>query len=300
MKYAFYTCDVFTDQRFGGNPLAVFPYAAGLDTATMQAIAREFNLSETAFVFPPESDSESLRVRIFTPEVEMPFAGHPTIGTAYVVTSIGAVALTGAETSLVLGEAAGPVPVTVFADNGSPIGAQLTAPRAPEFGQAPAPSVLAAMLNVEEEALLAAPWAPQAVSCGAPFVFVGVRDRHVLARTLVNPMVWGAHLRGAWAPWLYVFCFDAERPDAQVRARMFAPESGVPEDPATGSAAAALGGYLGARADADGTHVWRVEQGVEMGRPSLLDVEADRSNGAVLRVRVGGACVMVSEGTMEV
>ncbi len=301
MRHHFYTCDVFTDRRFGGNQLAVFPEAHDLDPALMQPIAREFNLSETVFIVPPNDPAHAARLRIFTPSVELPFAGHPTIGAAYVLAATGALPLTGERTPIVFEERVGPVPVTIFAREGKPTGAQLTAALPPEFGPTiPDHATLARVLSIDASDMLGTPWEPQGVSCGVPFLFIPLRDRDALARARVDTAVWRTALHGPWASGLFVLCFDPERPDSDVRARMFGPGLGIPEDPATGAAAAALGGYLGARSRDEGTLRWRVEQGFEMGRPSILEVEAERVEGAIVQVRVGGASVLVSEGWMEV
>jgi trans-2,3-dihydro-3-hydroxyanthranilate isomerase len=159
---------------------------------------------------------------------------------------------------------------------------------------------LAAALSLEEDDLLDGAWHPQVVSCGLPFAFVPVRNRGVLARSRIRLDQWELHLAGTPGAAVMIFAMDAEEPGHDVRARMFAPGFSVAEDPATGSACAALGGYLGVRAPKDGTLRWVVEQGYEMGRPSLIDVEADRSGGRITAVRVGGASVMVCEGEITV
>lgn len=303
MRYRFYTCDVFTDRRFGGNPLAVLPEAEGLTTQQMQQITREFNYSETVFVLPPDEPAHTFRLRIFTPAVEIPFAGHPTVGTAHVLAVSGAIRLAGADTDVVFEEGVGPVPVAIRANvAGEPVFAQLTAARLPEFGPPPpAPEAVAAALSLEVDDLLAGGQEIEAASCGVPYLFVPVRDRQVLARVRLDEAAWERAVADYWAPDVYVMTYDYEQPGSDLRARMFAPEFGVLEDPATGSAAAALAGYLGVRDEVtDGTLRWRVEQGFEMGRPSILEVEADKAGGEITSVRVGGATVMVSEGWIEV
>ncbi len=302
MRYPFYTLDVFTDRAFGGNPLAVLPDARGLDAEQMLQIAREFNLSETAFVFPPEERDHTRRARIFTPTSELPFAGHPTVGTAFLLASLGEVDLQGDTTTIVLEEKVGPVSVTIQAERGEPVSATLSAAKLPEFGPPP-PSLeaIAETLSLKPADLLTGESSPQAVSCGNPFLFVPVRDRSVLTRIRVNPTAWERHLAPYWAPKPYIFTYDAELPGSTVRARMFSPSIGLREDPATGAAAAALAGYLGVRDPRpEGTLRWQVEQGFEMGRPSLLQVEADKARGEITAARVGGRCVRVSEGTIEV
>ena len=296
--FPFYTTDVFTRERFGGNQLAVFPDAEGIPDEAMPRIAREFNLSETTFVLPPGNPAHTRRVRIFTPAAELPFAGHPTVGTAMVLASTGAIPLTGAETRIVFEEGVGPVPVTIRAPNGKPEFAQLSVAKLPEFGPPPPPvELLARCLGLETADVLTGEMFPEAASCGVPFLFVPVRNRDALARAVPRVDEFERVLRKYWTAEVFVFCNEPELQGSHYRARMFAPFLGVAEDPATGSACAAFAGYLGKRdSRADGTLRWIVEQGFEMGRPSLLDVEADKRDGAVTAVRVGGSAVMVTRG----
>lgn len=297
----FLTADVFTSTRFGGNQLAVLPDARGLTDAQMLAITREFNYSETTFVFPAENQGNRRRVRIFTPGGEVPFAGHPTVGTAHVLAAIGDVPLTGPETQIVLDEKVGPVPVTIRSNNGNPTFCQFSVAKLPEVGPPlPSRATMAQCLSIDEGDLLDGAWMPQIVSCGLEFAFVPVRDRSVIARSRMHLESWEKHLANTLGQAVMIFAMDAEDSRHQVRARMFAPGFGVPEDPATGSACAALGGYLAARSKQEGTHRWVVEQGYEMGRPSLIEVEADRAGGAIAAVRVGGASVMVCDGEITV
>jgi trans-2,3-dihydro-3-hydroxyanthranilate isomerase len=302
MRHRFLTADVFTDQMFGGNQLAVFPDGRGIATERMQQVAREFNFSETVFVLPPGSPEHTRRLRIFTPQEEIPFAGHPTVGTAHVLASIGDVPLAGDWTRIVFEEGAGPVPVKIRARGGRPDFAQLVAPRPPEFGPPPPPRAdLASMLGLDPGDLQDEPRGPQGVSCGLPYLLVPLKSRDAVRRARVRIDVWEKVLAMYWSPHVYVFTSEAERPGHDVRARMFGPAVGVVEDPATGSAASALGGYLGVRDPRrDGTLRFVVEQGFEMGRPSILEIEIDKKDGAIREIRVGGASVLVSEGTMEI
>jgi trans-2,3-dihydro-3-hydroxyanthranilate isomerase len=295
------TADVFTDRKFGGNQLAVFPDAREIPPELMPQIARVFNYSETTFVLPPDDPSHTAKVRIFTPGGELQFAGHPTIGTSHVLAVVGAIALTGDETHIVLEEGVGPVKVTIRSRDGVPTFAQLTAAKLPEVGPpAPSSEKLAAMLSLSKDDLIGRDMLPESVSCGTPFLFVPLTDRRAVGRARVKGDLFDAALAGYVTDKVFVFAMDGERPDSQVRARMFAPTIGVPEDPATGSAAVALGGYLAARDPRfEGTLRWVVEQGFEMGRPSILEVEADKRGGKVTAARVGGQTVMMCEGTME-
>jgi trans-2,3-dihydro-3-hydroxyanthranilate isomerase len=309
-KLRFVTCDVFTDRPFGGNPLAVFPGVAGLDTATMQAIAREFNFSETTFVEAATKPGCTCKVRIFTPRNELAFAGHPTLGTAHVLAhSVPPTASPGGHLDLVFEEGVGPVPVRVTLDAGRPVFAELTAAKIPEAG-APPPdaATLARVLSLEPGDLLGGAFTPQSFSAGIPFLYVPLRSRQVLERARINKPRWEEALSKYSAPDCFVFTFGDGAPEGtvpkragespvEIRARMFAPAEGIEEDPATGSAAAALAGYLAARDDSKATALrWTIHQGVEMGRPSLLQVKAERGPAGLTSVKVGGASVVMTEG----
>jgi trans-2,3-dihydro-3-hydroxyanthranilate isomerase len=303
--HRFLILDVFTDRAFAGNQLAVLPEARGLDTESMQKFAREFNFSETIFVLPPENPAFTRRVRIFTPMRELPFAGHPTVGCAAALASIGAVKLdSNGRARIVLEEGVGPIPVTISAgrDRTWPLFAQFTTAKLPEEGPpAPSSTDIAAAISLKEENVLTGAFGPQGVSCGFPFLFVPLRDMDCVRRARINLVEWERVLKPYWAPEVFVFTMTGERDGSDVHARMFAPGHDIVEDPATGSACAGLAGYLAWRdAKTDGTCKWRVEQGFEMGRPSIIDIEADKREGRVSAVRVGGHAVVVAEGTINV
>jgi trans-2,3-dihydro-3-hydroxyanthranilate isomerase len=303
VRLPFHTLDVFTGQTFGGNPLGVFPDTTHLPTALMQRIAGEMNLSETVFLGPPETARGSARVRIFTPKVEIPFAGHPTVGTAiFLAGRLPRSAVVSGRAQLVLEENIGHVPVEVRFENHAPVFAQLTTAQLPEHRPSPhTPSELATMIGLDTSDVCPEGLPAQQVSCGLPYYIVPVRSLDAVRRAALDSGVWKRLLEGTWAHHVYVLCLDAESDVADVHVRMFAPGSGVPEDPATGSAAAALGGYLAALdGTPTGTLRWVAEQGIEMGRPSLLHVEADRAGGATTAIRVGGQAVTVSEGVMTI
>jgi trans-2,3-dihydro-3-hydroxyanthranilate isomerase len=297
-KHRFVTLDVFTSAAFGGNQLAVFPDASGIPEDALIGITREFNYSEVTFCYPPSNPAHTKRVRIFTPGKEIPFAGHPTVGTAIALHLLGGGARD-AEVKLVLEEGVGPVPVTVRTGSGAPF-AQFAVAKLPEIGP-PAPSrgMLAEMLSIEVEDIQAAPSAPQNVSCGLPFLMVPLRSVKAVGRARVRIDKFEATLKSAWASEIFVFTKNSEGGDSHMHARMFAPGINIAEDPATGSANACLAGYLAARSpQRDGTLTWTVDQGIEMGRPSRIDIEADKLAGAITAIRVGGNAVMVSEGTL--
>ncbi|MFA6457013.1 MAG: PhzF family phenazine biosynthesis protein [Bacteroidota bacterium] len=298
MKARFYTCDVFTNTQFGGNQLAVFPDASQIPESLLQSIAKEFNFSETTFVYPPANPAYAKRVRIFTPGNELPFAGHPTIGTAITLGIIGDIKLAGQETKIVLEEGVGLVPVTIRLEDGVPVFAQLTAAKPPEYNNTtPSAEILAEMLTLGRDEIVDAKYPLQYVSVGFPFLFVAVKNRTSIARIRVNVLI----MEKLKLKEVFVFTDDAEQNDFHFRARMFAPLIGIPEDPATGSAAAAFAGYLAAKdSRQNGTLEWNIEQGYEMGRPSHLYIKAEKNNGAITAVRVGGNTVMVTEGLFEV
>ena len=302
MELRYHLLDVFTDVPFGGNPLAVFADAPMLEPELMQRIARELNLSETVFVQPAHDAAAARRLRIFTPGVELPFAGHPTVGTASLLVELGIVAADRAERGFLVEELVGPVPVTVRRVESGLLFAELTAAMVPESrGPVPSRAELAALLNVSEADVVEGDDAPQAVSAGVPFLFVPVRDRGVLSRVSLDLPRWRELLASAWAPHVYVFCRNPDGADADIRARMFAPAMGITEDPATGGAAAAFAGYLAWRvAERDATLRWTVEQGVEMQRPSRLRLTAVKSGGQVHEVRVGGTSVRIGEGMLRI
>lgn len=306
-EFRFHTLDVFTDRVFGGNPLAVLTDARGLGDDEMMRITREFNLSETVFVFPPEDMAHTARVRIFTPGSELPFAGHPTVGTAFLLVASGIVRAESAdgETRVILEEGVGPVAVTVRVRDGVPVSAELTAAQLPEVRRS-APDVppakgIATVLGVAPDAIGAGALAPAAVSCGVPYLLVPLRDQGVVTHARFDASAWERFVAPHWAHAVYLFDGSAAERGQTIRARMFAPHLGIGEDPATGSAAATLAGYLALASETrDGTLTWQVDQGVEMGRPSRLELSADMRDGNVTAVRVAGSAVLVSEGTLRV
>jgi trans-2,3-dihydro-3-hydroxyanthranilate isomerase len=297
MKLPFCTVDVFTENRFGGNQLAVFVDAPDLPDELMQSIAREFNLSETVFIVKPRDPRAKRRLRIFTLARELPFAGHPTIGAAQVLVEEGLADVSGDSGSFLFEEGVGLVPITVRRQRNGGWFVQLTTATLPQEGpSAPTVDELAKLLNVAAADILQEGDFAQFYCCGVPFLFVPLRNRNVLGQVRVEPAV----SRSLNAPQVFAFSYDPEREGSDIRARMFADGLGIAEDPATGSAAAALAGYLAQRAAKEqGTLRWTIEQGFEMGRPSLIYLEADMDNGAVTAVRVGGTAVRVSDGVLR-
>ena len=308
MELPFHTLDVFTESTFGGNPLGLFPGATHLPTDLMQRIAREMNLSETVFLGPPETDEGTARLRIFTPSVEVPFAGHPTVGTAFFIAhqriaEESPVSQTATATlTVILEENVGPVPVDVRIEDGKPVFGRFTTAMLPEHRESPhSYQDLAHMVGLNPEDICPEGPYPEMVSCGLPYHVIPVRTIEAVRKASLDMTLWKTMLADSWAHHVYIVCMEAEGDEADIRVRMFAPGSGVAEDPATGSAAAALGGYL-SNLDSceEGSLSWTVEQGIEMDRPSLIYVEADRSSGATSAVRVGGSAILVSSGTMRI
>ncbi|HVG05759.1 MAG TPA: PhzF family phenazine biosynthesis protein [Burkholderiaceae bacterium] len=290
--FHFTTCDVFTDRMFSGNPLAVLTDARGLDDQAMQSIAREFNFSETTFVTAPADSRNTARVRIFTPTRELPFAGHPTVGTAFVLAS----ADWDKAAELVLEENIGPVPVRIERDNGRIVRCTFTSARLPECIESAPPTrrTVADMLQIAVDEVAGS---PEVWSCGVPYLVTPIATSHALMRAQLDLMRW----RDALAGFITQEVYPIAQLDASTwRVRMFAPGAGVAEDPATGSAAAALAGWLVRRDPRpSGTRRWTVLQGEAVGRPSQIELEADVHDGIAQAVRVGGASVLVSEGVLR-
>jgi trans-2,3-dihydro-3-hydroxyanthranilate isomerase len=298
MRYRYYLCDTFTDTRFGGNQLAILPEAEGLSDDQMQAIAREFNLTETTFVFPSEAGHHR-KVRIFTPTTEVPFAGHPHIGTAFTLATAGEFGEIGSTIQVYFEGISGVVPLSISRFGDKPFTCRLAAPEKLWLGAAVAPEILAAAVSLDPADIVTINHPPREASVGLPFLFAELKNRNALKRAEINmKKLHSLAARGLTADiHLYVHSVD----DFDIRARVFAPLDGVPEDPATGSANCALAGILAHYdEEADGMYQWHIAQGVEMGRPSVLNAAAEKENGAVVTTTIGGACVMVAEGSIEV
>jgi trans-2,3-dihydro-3-hydroxyanthranilate isomerase len=297
MDFEFVTVDVFTERRFGGNPLAVFPRAEGLGGAEMQAIANEFNLSETTFVLPAKDPAHSAEVRIFTPKFEMPFAGHPNVGTAFVLAQLGNVYGRTIGDTLLFEEKAGLVPVEILREGASAAGARITAPRPLARGRTIEPALVAEACSIAADDIETRHHAPGIAGCGVDFVFAEVRSRRALAAARPRGDLFARDLADNTGIHLYL----RDGGEFDIRARMFAPLGGVPEDPATGSANAALAGLLASlRPEPDLALHWRIAQGVEMGRPSLIEASAVKRAGTVAEIKIGGRCVAVMRGAIEI
>jgi trans-2,3-dihydro-3-hydroxyanthranilate isomerase len=295
VKYPFHIVDVFSSTSFGGNQLAVLPRAAGISTEGMQKIAREFNFGETTFVLPKNDPANTCRVRIFTPRAELDFAGHPTVGTACALVMQQHERL-GDPIRLVLEENVGPVTVDVAQRNGAFHGTLTLSAKIEAPTGAPSPTDLAAVLSIEPAEVRQVFFA----GVGLAFCFAQLSSNEVVDRAAINRVAWAATLLRAWSPHLFFFAGDL-KDGGKLYARMCAPALGVEEDPATGSACAALVGAMASKPDFGGM-VYRlsIQQGVAMGRRSEIEAAARKSGSVVTSVSVGGATAYVASGEIEV
>ena len=298
MQRRYITVDVFTDRVFGGNPLAVVLDAQGLKKPQMQAIATEFNYPETTFVLPPQTPTHSAHVRIFTPRTEVPFAGHPNVGTAVVFAreweGKGGPPLD----RLVFEEAAGLVPIRLIRQNDAVVGAEFTAPEGLTLGPKVSSDGIAACLSLTAADISLANHPPQVLSVGLPFLVTEITTRDALRRAKPNALTHERVLPPLGTDAIY--CYSRGATPQQLHARMFSPLDGIVEDPATGSAAAATLSLLAAlRPERDAELSWRIEQGVEMGRPSLLKGRTEKQGGNVTAVHIGGFAVQVMSGVFD-
>jgi trans-2,3-dihydro-3-hydroxyanthranilate isomerase len=294
MQYRYYIVDVFSRAPFGGNQLAVLPEAAGINSKGMQAVAREFNFAETTFVLPAVDKAHTCQVRIFTPKAELPFAGHPTIGTACALVH-GAHVGSGDNHDLIFAEGVGPVEVSVKRHGGT-LSAKLTLPKKPELpGPAPVADALGDVLRISPSEILEVFFA----SVGVPLCFVHLRSAAAVDRARLDRASWERTLP---PPWSNIFLFAGDQGGkTELYARMFAPALGIEEDPATGAASATLVGVLAGRQDMmNGAFQLSIRQGIAMGRPSEIEAEAIKCLGEVRSVSVAGPTAFVAEGVIEI
>jgi trans-2,3-dihydro-3-hydroxyanthranilate isomerase len=300
MKIEFTTVDVFTNTRFGGNPLAVIPDATGLSAAQMQSIAAEFNLAETTFVLPPQDPAHTAHVRIFTPKAEMPFAGHPNVGTAFVLAQRGEChgrKITGDK--LVFEEKAGLVPLDLTREQGTVVGARLAAPQKLTLGDEIAPQTVAEICGLDVAEIATSTHRPVIASCGVNFAFAELTSRAALAKATVRTDVLAKHLPMSRAVGVHLYAHAREH-GVETQSRMFAPLYGVPEDPATGSANVALIGLLAhCRSEKDLTLSMTIGQGFDMGRASILHGTAEKKAGRIVDTYIGGRCVPMLRGSID-
>jgi trans-2,3-dihydro-3-hydroxyanthranilate isomerase len=308
-KLRYQLVDVFTNRQFGGNPLAVFTNGRGLRAETMQAIAKELNLSETTFVLPPSDAANDYRVRIFTPGKELPMAGHPTVGTTYVLAREHMIERPleqagDAETEIKLEEGVGTIPVRIEWRDGAAQFIQMRQP-APTFGaRVEDVRTVAEMLSIAPEEIAETNLPLEVVSCGVPFFYVPVKSLRAVQNIKFRLDVWENKLKDLIPPEVFVFTREVEYADSTVHSRMFAPGLGIWEDPATGGASGPLGCYLvrhGVVSGADGAAAeFTSEQGIEMGRPSFIRIKIAREGEEITDVRVGGECRFMGEGYLQI
>jgi trans-2,3-dihydro-3-hydroxyanthranilate isomerase len=295
MKYTFHIVDVFSSNPFGGNQLAVLPDAAGISAEGMQRIAREFNFGETTFVLPKNNPANTCRVRIFTPRTELDFAGHPSVGTACALVMTQHARL-GDPIRVTLEENVGPVTVDVAQQNGGFHGTLTLSGKVDAPSGAPSPTDLAAVLSIEPADVGQVFFA----GVGVPFCFAQLKSNEVVDRAAINRAAWAATLSRAWSPHVFFFAGDL-RDGGKLYARMWAPALGVEEDPATGSACAALVGAMAAKSDVSGMiSRLSIRQGVSMGRRSDIEAAARKHNDVVTSVSVGGATTYIASGEIDV
>ena len=293
----YYLVDVFTASQFEGNQLAVFPEPSDLSEELMQKIANEFNLSETTFVFPSDKDNCDCKVKIFTPQRELPMAGHPTIGTAFTLLQYELIKPKN-KNYLVFEEGVGPVKVEFELKNGKPSLIFMNQP-IPEFGSIfSGTSKIAELLSLNK-ADVSSDLPIQVISSGVPFLFVPLNSIEAVKNAKVRIDLLDKVLKGFETMQLFIFTTETEHKDSLVHCRMFAPSFGIVEDPATGSAHGPLGAYLVKYGLSDGKR-FISEQGFEMGRPSIINVEVKHNKGKITNVKVGGNCVMVGKGTIQI
>jgi len=300
MEIRFITVDVFTDRKFGGNPLAVVPDAAALSRTQMQAIAAEFNLAETTFVLPPQDPSHTAEVRIFTPRAELPFAGHPNIGTAFALAKESERQGRAISDPMIFEEKAGLVRLSLMKEEASVVGARLAPPQSLARGDEIAADIIAAACSLAVSDIETATHPPCIASCGIPFAFAELKTRAVLAAARPRTEAFTEHLQADRVTGVLLYVKDRSGGfDLQVR--MFAPLYGIPEDAASGSANVALAGLLASlRPEGDLELHLRIGQGIEMGRLSLLEAGAEKRNGKITALSIGGRCVPMMHGTLTV
>jgi trans-2,3-dihydro-3-hydroxyanthranilate isomerase len=300
MQLNFVTVDVFTDTQFVGNPLAVILNAEGLSTAQMQNIAAEFNLAETTFVLPPKDPAHTAEVRIFTPRYEMPFAGHPNVGTAFALARAGTSYGRSVDSDrVVFEEKAGLVPIALLKDAGKLIGARLASPQLLTLGAEIPVELIASACSLSPDDIKIANHRPCIASCGVPFILAELRSRAALAAATGRSDIFLAEVSKQPATSIFIYT-HADEGDIDIRARMFAPHHGIAEDPATGSANVALIGLLAKlRPEASLRLSKTIAQGVEMGRPSILQAEAEKKDGVVTATFIGGRCTPVMSGSID-
>lgn len=293
--------DVFTDTPLTGNPLAVVLDCAGLDDARMQQIASEFNLSETVFAFPSSNPVHSARLRIFTPAQELPFAGHPTVGSAVLLARQSMGDVDEFEKVLVLEEGVGPIRCGVWGRGPKHGHAIFDLPLLPTEEAAPQDrDTIAGALGLAAAEIGFENHRPSSWSAGMPVAFVPVRNLAAMAKVVPQPTLWSSAFGPPVPDVAFLYTRETTGLGRQFHARMFAPGLGLTEDPATGAAAAAFAGVVQTfDTPPSGSRRIVIEQGFEMGRPSLITLEMDSEGGKLVAARVGGDAVIVASGMLD-
>ena len=300
MQIPFVTVDVFTDRKFGGNQLAVIPDGRDLTSAQMQAIAGEFNIAETTFVLPPQDRAHTAQVRIFTPRAELPFAGHPNIGTAYVLAKESERVGGTVNDPIIFEEKAGLVRLDLLKEGASVVGARLAPPQPLSCGDDVNAEIIAAACSLAVDDIETTNHPPRIASCGVPFTFAELKTRAALAAAQPRTEVFTKHLPAEQITGVLLYVYD-RRDGFDLQVRMFAPLYGIPEDPATGSGNVALAGLLASlRPEPELKLALRIAQGVDLGRPSLLEASAEKRGGKIVGMAIGGRCVPMTRGVLEV
>lgn len=298
MDLHYHLLDVFTNQAFGGNQLAVFTSPpADLSQATMQQVAKEMNLAEITFVFPPEDDANDYRVRIFTPATEMPMAGHPTVGTGYLLAHQNMLGDIDGQKVVTFEEGVGPIQVTVKTDGSGQVNQVLMRQPLPQFLDIHADKQLIAdMLSLSLDDIH--PTVPvQVVTTGVPFLYIVLNSLEAIRNINLRLDIWAKHYKGTNAEQIFVTTTETQYEGSTVHSRMFAPAFGIPEDPATGAASGPLGAYLVQYGLVEAGDMVS-EQGVEMGRPSFINIYVGKDGEEFTDIVIGGDCVYMGYGTL--
>ncbi len=303
MKYNYYIADVFTKQIFSGAQIAVFPNAEGLSQQQMQLVARELNLSETVFVFHPDKQNTNRVMRIFSPQSEIDFAGHPIIATAFVLASCGDIQLNAAITPMVFEQNTGPVNVNISAEDGKPSFVQFTRKVSSIIDRfTPSDEELASFLSLQPSEFDHKKYSARLVSCGVPYLIVPVWRYESVRNAKFNYAAWSQSLAPQTAA-QEILLFSPKTPftDADFNARLLGPRIGIHDDPPVGSAMPAFASYLCSfEFMQKGTYTFTVDRGEQSNRRSVLNLEMDHKGESMLTIRVGGAAVMVVEGVMDI
>ena len=303
MQYHYYIADVFTEQPFNGAQIAVFPHADGLDQIHMQLIARELNLSETAFVLPGPNGTDTRRVRIFSPRAEIDFAGHPVIAIGHVLAAIGDIKLNGKNTAFKIEQNIGPIQVNITQDNGKPVLIQFTLETNPVIDRfVPPEQQIAEFLSIEEADIDTRKFHPLIVYSGQPYLIVPIKTYTAVRNAKFNFPAWGrSHAPASMAREILLFTTQSDVNESNFHARLLGPQIGTNDDPPIGSAMPAFTGYLCSHNHIKkGTHTFVIDRGPVSGRKSILNIEMDNKQEAKLTIRIGGPAIMISAGTISI